>query len=504
MSGAKMQLAKMHIENQLVLASKHLKPILRFVESGYVDDEREFLPAALEIIETPASPAGRSIGFLIIAAAMTALIWATFSKLDIITSAPGRITSVGRSKIVQPFQAGIVRSILVNDGDHVQAGQVLIVLDPTAVNADAVRTAQDFMAAALDRSRLEGLRAVAGTDKPPVLLDLPPGATAEEIATANAQMQSQALEEAGKIADIDQQIAEKQFEVQQAVATIAKVTTDRPYLAQVAAMRSTLLKDQVGSKLDWLTAQQQLADEGPNLSLAQAEENSAQANVASLQQARAETQAEYTLGLMKDLEQADQKADELGQDLIKADQQVALTRLTAPITGTVQQLSVHTIGGVVTPAQALLTIVPDSQQLIVEASIKNQDIGFVHVGQDVQLKVSAFDFTRFGAIDGTVVSISHDVVDQAPGAAPANDGYAGTDEFGQDGANQTNGGVAPQAPEYVAEIALSETAIDTDEGASSLQPGMAVTADIETGRRRVISYLFSPLARLTNESGHER
>jgi hemolysin D len=194
------------------------------------------------------------------------------------------------------------------------------------------------------------------------LIDLPTGATPDAIVAANAQMQAQALEEVGKIADLDQQIAEKQFEVQQATATIAKVTTDRPVLEQIAGMRTTLLSDQVGSKLDWLNAEKQFADTGPNVSLAEAQENSALANVAALTHARAETQAEYTMGVMKDLEQADQKIDESGQDLIKAQQQLALTKLSAPITGTVQQLSVHTIGGIVTPAEALLTIGPDNQQ----------------------------------------------------------------------------------------------------------------------------------------------
>jgi hemolysin D len=170
------------------------------------------------------------------------------------------------------------------------------------------------------------------------------------------------------------------------------------------------------------------------------------------------------------------------------------------------QLAVHTLGGVVSPGQALLTIVPDNQQLMVEASVQNQDIGFVHVGQEAQVKIGAFDFTRFGMIKGKIVSISRDVVDEAPNQAPQNDGYqAGADP---DAKPQTTGlnaaSQTPQEPGYVAHIALDRTSLVTDNGTAALQPGMAVTADIKTGTRRVIGFLLSPFAHQIEGAGHER
>ena len=481
-----------------------LRSLFKLVPGGA--DERAFLPAALEIIETPASPVGRAIGGLIAAAAVTAVLWACFSQIDIIVTAPGRIIPVGQTKIVQPFQAGIVQAIDVADGDHVQAGQALIILDPTSAQADARRVAQDLLSLELDRARLGGLRAVLASGAAPVLVDIPAGATQGQIDATNAQMQAQALEEAGKLADLDQQIAEKQSEAAQAVASVAKVVTDKPFLSQVAGMRTTLLQDKVGSKLDWLNAEQQLADTRPDVELAQAQQQAALASVAALQQQRAETQGEYAAGVLNDLEQADQKISESSQDLVKANQVVKLTTLRAPISGTVQQLIMHTIGGIVTPAEALLTIVPDNQQLTVEASIQNQDIGFVHVGQEAQVKVGAFDSTRFGAIKGTVVSISHDVVDQMPNQPPQDDGYTqGAEQAGPAQNGSQNGANAPpQEPEYVAHIVLAQTYIGTDAGPVELQPGMAVTADVKTGRRRVISYLLSPFAHQIEEAGRER
>ena len=485
-------------------ASAKLRSLLKLLPDGA--DERAFLPAALEIVETPASPVGRAIGGLIIAAAVTAVVWASLSRVDIIATAPGRIIPVGQTKIVQPFQAGIVQAIDVADGDHVTAGQPLIVLDPTSARADAKRVSQDLVDLELDRSRLEGLRAVLASGAALVLQDVPANATREEIDAANAQMLAQAQEEAGKIADIDQQIAEKKSEAAQAVATIAKVQTDKPFLAQVAGMRTELFHLAVGSKLDWLNAEEQLADTGPEIAQAQAQQQSALASVAALQQQRAETQAEYATGIYNDLDQTEQKIGESTQDLIKAQQALTLTTLRAPISGTVQQLIVHTIGGIVTPAQALLTIVPDGGQLMVEASIQNQDIGFVHVGQEAEVKIAAFDFTRFGAIKGTVVSISHDVVDQMPNQPPQDDGYQqGADQTGQpQNGNQNGANTQRQEPEYVAHIVLAQTDIVTDAGPVVLQPGMAVTADVKTGRRRVIGYLLSPFAHQIEEAGRQR
>lgn len=481
-----------------------LRSLLKLVPDGA--DERAFLPAALEIVETPASPVGRAVGGLIIAAAVSAVLWASLSKIDIIVTAPGRIIPVGQTKIMQPFQAGIVQAIDVGDGDHVTAGQPLIILDPTSAQADARRVRQDLLSLELDRSRLEGLRAVLASGAPPVLADIPNGATPEQIAATTAQMQAQALEEAGKVANIDQQIAEKQSEAAQAVANIAKVETDKPFLSQVAGMRTTLLHEAVGSKLDWLSAEQQLADTVPDVELAQAQRQAALASVAALQQQRAETQGEYAAGILNDLEQAEQKIGESSQDLVKTNQAVELTTLRAPISGTVQQLIVHTIGGIVTPAQALLTIVPDDRQLMVEASIQNQDIGFVHVGQEAQVKIGAFDSTRFGAIKGNVVSISHDVVDQMPNQPPQDDGYGqGADQAGQmQSGSQSGANATPQEPEYMAHIVLERTNIVTDAGRVALEPGMAVTADVKTGRRRVISYLLSPFAHQIEEAGRER
>jgi hemolysin D len=181
-------------------------------------------------------------------------------------------------------------------------------------------------------------------------------------------------------------------------------------------------------------------------------------------------------------------------DLAKTEERLRLAVLRAPIDGTVQQVAVHTIGGVVTPAEQLMAVVPDNDRLIVEANVENKDVGFIHVGQTARIKIDTFNFTRYGLIDGKVIGLTRDAVEANDSRQPQN---AQNDEAAKPGA-------APKEPSYVARIAISRDWMQTEGGRVSLGSGMSVTAEIQTGQRRVIQYLLSPLARHIDDSGHER
>jgi hemolysin D len=172
-----------------------------------------------------------------------------------------------------------------------------------------------------------------------------------------------------------------------------------------------------------------------------------------------------------------------------------LRTLRAPVDGTVQQLAVHTLGGVVTPAQQLMVVVPKGTGLEIEATLPNKDVGFVHKGQSVEIKVEAFTFTRYGLLRGTVTNLSQDVV------APQDDARGTRSR--DDDANDEEKRQAGQ-PTYVALVSLDSTSIRTEDGVTPLEPGMAVTTEIKTGRRTVISDLLSPLSRLRREEMRER
>jgi hemolysin D len=463
-------------------------------------DELSFLPAALEIIETPASPAGRATSLTIVAAALFAIAWASIGKVDVVVMSQGRIEPVGNSKTVQPLQVGVVQAILVENNQQVTAGQPLILLDPTDARADATRVAYDLQQARLDQSRLAGLRAAMLSGKPPVLANPPTDVSRAQLEATQAAMQAQYAGQVAKLADLDQQIAGQREKNGEAVATMAQLQASLQYAQQMSAVRDKAMTLGVGSKIDWITASQQLSQQQHQVAVLNMQEVEATSAQQALVAQRAQAVADYETSVLGDLVKAGQQIDQDQQDLAKAQEQLRLTALTAPITGTVQQLAVHTVGGVVTPAQTLLVVVPNHPKLTAEVRIKNEDIGFVHVGQAVQVKIAAFDFTRYGTIPGTITGISHDVEGAMPVEAP---NPAETNPVQQSAGQASNSPQAQQdaqAGSYIAEISLGRTTINTDQGVVPLNSGMQLTADIKTSRRTLMGYLLSPLDMLKHNA----
>jgi hemolysin D len=206
--------------------------------------------------------------------------------------------------------------------------------------------------------------------------------------------------------------------------------------------------------------------------------------------------AEYRRTLSDDLAKAEQKANGLAQDLIKAEQRTKLQQLTAPVDGIVQQLAVHTVGGVVTPAQSLLLIVPSDSRLEIEAMVSNRDIGFVHAGQEAEIKIDTFNFTRYGLLHGEVLSVSPDAIIRDRPQDRSGDRSQGS----QNDTSEPNG----QELSYSARISLDRAQMQIDDRMVNLAPGMAVTVEVKTGARMILSYLLSPLLRYQQESLRER
>ena len=463
-------------------------------------DERAFLPAALEIIETPASPAGRATALTIVVAALFAIGWASIGKVDIVVTSQGRIEPIGNSKTVQPFQVGVVQSILVQDDQAVSEGQPLILLDPTDAKADAVQAAYDLLQAQLDQSRLGGLREAILSGKPPQLIAPPSDASAMQLAATQAAMQSQYAGQIAKLASLDEQIAGEQEKNGEAVATMAQLQATLGYAQQMAELRDKALAVGVGSRIDWITANQELSQQQHQVAVLKMQEVEATSAQESLVAQRAQTVADYETSVLGDLVKANQQIDQESQALAKAQNELQLTTLRAPIAGTVQELVVHTVGGIVTPAEALLVVVPKNPKLTAEVRIENQNIGFVHVGQHVQLKIAAFDFTRYGTIPGTITGISRDVEGAIPIDAPDPAATNPVQQSNSSSSGSISAQQNAQAGSYIAEIALARTSIATEQGIIPLNPGMQLTADIKTGRRRLISYLLSPLDMLRENS----
>jgi membrane fusion protein, hemolysin D len=472
-------------------ASKNIVPFPR-AEIRRREQEIAFLPAALEITETPPSPVGRAIGASIIAAFCVALLWASLGRMDIVATATGKIVPGGRTKLIQPFETGVVRAIHVRDGQNVRAGDVLIELDPTMIEADQEREKSDLAAAELDVARLRAALA----DDPLAAFRPPQGANPAQVEMHRQFLINQRAEQAAKLAEIGRQLSQKEAERSTTSASVAKIQATIPVLQERVDIHKTLLDKGLASKVIYLTEMQDLVGLQQDILVQQSRLSEADASIALLNETREKTAVEYRRSVYDALSKAEQKAASLAQDVIKAEQRTKLQRLTAPVDGVVQQLAVHTVGGVVTPAQALAVVVPTETPLEIEAMLSNRDIGFVHAGQRAEIKVDTFNFTRYGLLHGEVLSVSSDAITRERQQSASSDSTAG--------AATSTSEPKGQELEYAARISLDRTDMQVDEKLVKLGPGMAVTVEIKTGSRRMISYLLSPLTRYKQEALRER
>jgi hemolysin D len=307
---------------------------------------------------------------------------------------------------------------------------------------------------------------------------------------------NQVTEQRAKIAALLRQQAQKEAEQATTAATIHKLETIIPVIQSRVDIRKTLVEKELGSKLSYFEVLQLLVEQQEEFNVQQSHLRETEAAIAAIRETRAQAVAEYRRAISDDLAKVGQKTNGLAQDLIKAEQRTKLQQLSAPVDGVVQQLAIHTVGGVVTPAQPLLVVVPNDSRLEIEATVSNSDIGFVHSGQEAEIKVDTFNFTRYGLLHGQVLSVSQDAVirdrqqdrpgERMPGAASDSSEPKG------------------QELNYSARISLDRTAMQIDDEMVNLSPGMAVTVEIKTGSRKILNYLLSPLLRYRQEALRER
>jgi hemolysin D len=457
-------------------------------------EELAFLPAALEIVETPPSPTGRAIGAAIVLLFCVALAWAGWGAIDIVASATGKIMPSGRTKVVQPLETGVVRSIRVQDGQAVKAGDVLIELDPTTNEAERDHLRNDLLAERLNIARLRA--ALAGGDDPVADFKPPAGADPELVMTQRQLLLNQVTEHRARIAALFRQQAQKEAEQATTAATLHKLETILPVIQSRVDIRKQLVEKELGSKLSYFEVLQLLVEQQEEFSVQKSHLKETDAAIAAIRETRGQAVAEFRHTLSDELAKAGQKANGLAQDLIKAEQKTKLQRLTAPVDGVVQQLAIHTVGGVVTPAQSLLVLVPSDSRLEIEAMVSNRDIGFIHAGQEAEIKVDTFNFTHYGLLHGRVLSVSQDAVIRDRRQDRADDRALGMQ-------NETS---EPKGQElnYSARISLDRTSMQIDDRMVNLSPGMAVTVEIKTGSRMILDYLLSPLLRYRQETLRER
>lgn len=441
--------------------------------SLFKSDEVAFLPAALEIIETPVSPTGRVTAWVLLGALVFAICWLSFGKIDVVASAPGKLIPADSVKLIQPAEPGVVHAILVRDGQRVRAGQALVELDPTISTAEAVQAQKALETAELDAAR--GRAILSALDGHGLAFVPPPGTSsgvaATELALARAQLE-----------DIQATASSHQAEQRASVAArgeariqAAKLTETLPLLDEQIAANEQLLAKGYVSKLKVIEMRRQRLASARDRDAAIETANKAAAQMASAGSSIAQGNAEARARVLTDLAKAESDAKLRREELAKAVQKSSLQTLVSPVDGTVSQLAIHTVGGVVEATKPVMVIVPDGGTLVADVKILNRDVGFIHAGQPVAVKLEAFPFTQYGTLSGRIESLGSDAVqDEKLGLVyPARVSIDRTPPFGR--AEKVNPSV-----------------------------GMEVTADIRTGRRSILSYLLSPIDASIQEAGKER
>lgn len=435
------------------------------------DLQYEFLPAAEEIIEKPAAPLGQIVIYLVTLLIAVTLAWSYFGKLDIVAVASGKVSTEGSTKIIQPAISGVVTEIKVREGQAVKKGDVLVQLDKTVAEKDLAATTQSLNTARVERDILRRLASGGSTDDviDSAELSIDTKAILREFASSQAALKNARQQTlSGNINNYQQQLNFNQqtknrleTNLQELKNRKAEIEKQLPEANSVDRLRlqnelSTLEQRIASSDSAVISQNQQLLQSQSALNQA---ENQSRSQI-----------AETNSTMSSQIIATEKRITELENSLVKAKQNLAHTTITAPVDGTVLLLATKTVGGVVNSGQQLAQVVPEKVPLYVDATLENQDVGFVKQGQRVVVKIAAYPFQRYGYLEGEVETISPDAIE-----------------------DEKKGLV------YKAKIKLDSNQ-SSKQADLKLLPGMSVSAEITTGKRRIIEFFLDPLITHTEDS----
>jgi len=441
-----------------------------------------FLPAALEIQESPPNPLVRWLAWALLILVVIGIAWASLGRIDIVASAEGKIVPGSRVKQVQPLEKGVVKTLLVSEGEYVTQGQPLIELETTLTQADQKRLESELHTFRLRLSVSDSLLTLLSADRPSTLadvkktvLDVPSGTSSDEIMLHQELLKQQWLQYQSQLHGLQNGLEKIKAEQAVTVAMIVKLEQTLPIVEKRASAIRSLHSRNFVSENEVLTAEQERIQQTQDL----AAENH---RLTQLQAAEAEVEEQINLhqaqsegALLSEFTELQRQIAVLEEELTKASDRNAKRILYAPVAGRVQELAVYTVGGVVTEAQQLMLVVPDEEQLEVEVFLENKDIGFVREGMSAEVKIHTFPFTKYGIVDAHVTNVSDDAtVDEQKGLI------------------------------FRAQLQMDKNALWVEGKKVRLQPGMAVTAEVRTGKRRIIEFFLAPLLRHRQESLRER
>ncbi|MET0308817.1 MAG: HlyD family type I secretion periplasmic adaptor subunit [Sphingomonas sp.] len=451
-----------------------LRPLRNGGRWGRDEYDTAFLPAALEIVERPVSPTARLTAKVMLAGVAATVLWLAIGKVDVVAPAEGQIAPIGETKVVQAAEAGIVRKILVAEGQKVRQGQALIMLDPTVSSAEAAQVRAALLSAEFDVARNRAV--LSALDGKGFQFVAPESAPASEIETQRSLARARLGEIQAMAATGRSESGAAASASAEAQAQVRKLQQSLPLLDQQVRANEALAAKGYVSKLRVVEMKRQQIAETQDLAAARATVAKLAQQSQSTSSATARSREGARGQILQDLVKAEDDARARREELAKVTLRSSFRELRAPVSGTISQLSVHTEGGVIEGAKPLVTIVPDNARLELEVSIQNSDIGFVKTGMPVNVKLQAFPYTRYGTIPGTVVAISPEAVVVKEGTPPV----------------------------FKARVSLSRSYIAVDGARVPLRPGMNAGADLVTGRRSLLSYLISPIVETGRDALHER
>lgn len=439
-------------------------------------DAAEFSPGLLAIQESPMPKLPRLISYLVAGLFAILLAWAIFAKVDIVAVAEGKLVPVSYTKIVQPAEAGVVAEILVREGDQVQAGQVLIRLDPTMTGADSRSLASELTLKRLTLRRVDSELAgiplaIKDGDEPVMIAQVQAQANAHRQAFTDALAQEVATRERA------------QNELRAAQETLTKLKSTLPSYEQSAKAHSKLVAEGFLSPIAGNDKEREAIEKSQDLKAQAATVQGLLSTITAQDKKIAGLSSTFRSQLLIERTEAMGQLAKLEQDTQKMGYKTGLLELKAPQAGIVKDVATTSKGAVVQPGMVLLTLVPKGEQLLAEVQVKNEDVGFVQAGQQVRVKVAAYPFQKYGLIEGRIQTLAPDAQ-----------------------SNSNPGQLAPQG--YKALVKLDTQFLESLNGDASqrkgLEAGMQVAAEIHQGRRTIMEYLLSPVQEVSAEAGRER
>lgn len=451
-------------------------PVAGFALNRRLDSHLDFLPAALEIQESPPSPIARSLVWTVVLLILIGVSWAVVGEVDIVVSAPGRIIPSGKVKLVQSVGSGTVTAIHIREGDRVAGGERLITLDPTYTDAESDRVSQ-LLSSTLEHIswRRAFAQWLAAGRSVVVPIELPGNVGGENAARIQSLYTQQRAEIEASLHSLEREKAAAKAGEVMTLAELDRAEATLVILKERVAAHQLLLEKQYGARASYLEMLQAQTELEKSIPMLEARSRQLSQSTAALEGRARSLISETRKRNLLELTRLATEAGGLTQELHKARQRQAEQAIVAPVDGIVEELAVNTVGGVVGPAQVLMKIVPEGASIEVEALVENRDIGFISIGQEAEVKVDAFNFTKYGLLDAKIADISNDAVE-----------------------NEIRGW------NYRMRLELEHDSITVEDKLVRLTPGMSVTAEIKTGKRRLIEFFLSPLLRYKSESVRER